>query len=127
MKILIVEDNPANMKLVSDLLKREGHVILEATDADAGIAIARAEVPALILMDIQLPGMDGISALKILKQDEKTRRIKTIALTALAMSGDKERLLDAGFDSYMSKPIRYKELLQTVASLLNKEGGNVST
>lgn len=125
MKILIVEDNPANMKLVSDLLKRQGYAILEATDADAGIAIARSEIPALILMDIQLPGMDGISALKILKQDEKTRRIKTIALTALAMSGDKERLLGAGFDNYMSKPIRYKELLQTVASLLNKEDGNV--
>ncbi len=127
MKILIVEDNPANMKLVSDLLKREGHVILEALDADAGIALAKTEVPALILMDIQLPGMDGVSALKILKQDEKTRRIKTIALTALAMSGDKERLLGAGFDSYMSKPIRYKELLQAVAALLNQEDGNVAT
>ena len=125
MKILIVEDNPANMKLVSDLLKRAGHEVFEATDADAGIVLAKAEAPALILMDIQLPGMDGITALKFLKQDETTRNIKTIALTALAMSGDKERLMAAGFDSYMSKPIRYKELLETVAQLL-KEDGNVS-
>ena len=125
MKVLIVEDNPANMKLVSDLLKRAGYEIFEATDADAGIALAKAELPALILMDIQLPGMDGVTALKILKRDETTRHIKTIALTALAMSGDKERLLSAGFDSYMSKPIRYKELLETVSTLL-KGDNNVS-
>lgn len=118
MKILVIEDNPTNMKFASDLLRRSGYDVLEATDADAGIAMARVEMPALILMDIQLPGMDGLAATRLLKGDEKTRHIRIIALTAFAMKGDEERMLAAGCDGYVSKPIRYKDFLQTVKSML---------
>ena len=118
MKILVIEDNPTNMKFVTDLLKRTGYEVFQAADATAGIAIARDELPPLILMDIQLPGVDGLAATRTLKGDERTRQIKIIALTAFAMKGDKERMLEAGCDGYISKPIRYKELLETVASFL---------
>ena len=118
MKILVIEDNPTNMKFVTDLLKRAGYEVFQAADATAGIAIARDELPPLILMDIQLPGVDGLAATRTLKGDERTRQIKIIALTAFAMKGDKERMLEAGCDGYISKPIRYKELLETVASFL---------
>jgi len=117
MKILVVEDNPMNMKFAADLLGRAGYEVLQAVDADAGIAIARVELPPLILMDIQLPGMDGLTATRLLKGDEKTSHIKIVALTAFAMKGDKERMLEAGCDGYVSKPINYKELLATVASI----------
>lgn len=118
MKILVIEDNPTNMKFAADILRRSGYEVLQAADADAGIAIAREELPALILMDIQLPGMDGLTATRFLKGDEKTRHIKVIALTAFAMKGDEERMLAAGCDGYVSKPIRYKDFLQTVKSML---------
>jgi two-component system cell cycle response regulator DivK len=85
MKILVIDDNPTNMKFASDLLKRAGYEVLQAADADTGIATARDELPSLILMDIQLPGMDGLAATRLLKGDERTRHIKIIALTAFAM------------------------------------------
>ncbi len=118
MEVLIVEDNPTNMKLASGLLKRAGYEVLEAFDADGGIAMAREKLPSLILMDIQLPGMDGLTATQLLKGDEKTRHIKIIALTAFAMKGDEEKMLAAGCDGYISKPIRYKEFLETVKAML---------
>jgi len=118
LKILIIEDNPSNMKFISDVLKISGYEVLKATDAAVGISIAREKAPPLILMDIQLPGMDGLKATKILKNEEKTKHIKVIATTAFAMKGDKERIIEAGFDGYIAKPIRYKELLNIIKSVI---------
>ena len=121
-RILIVEDNPANMTLAVFLLKSAGYTILSAIDAEAGLAVARAERPDLILMDIQLPGMDGLQATALLKADEATRAIPVIALTALAMKGDEERIRAAGCDGYIAKPLAYKEFLATVSAQLSKNG-----
>jgi len=118
--ILIVEDNPANMKLAVFLLQAEGYTVLSAADAESGIALARDACPSLILMDIQLPGMDGLEAISLLKSNEATCAIPVIALTALAMKGDEERIRAAGCDGYIAKPIRYKDFLATVATRLAK-------
>jgi two-component system cell cycle response regulator DivK len=117
-KVLIVEDNPINMKLATEILRRSGYTVLEAADAVDGIRIAKEAQPDLVLMDIQLPGMDGLTATKMLKGDDKTRHIKVVALTAFAMKGDEERMIEAGCDGYVSKPIRYKEFLETVSSFV---------
>lgn len=116
--VLIVEDNASNMTLASFLLTSAGHTVLSATDAEAGLTIAREHRPDLILMDIQLPGMDGLQATGILKKDDATRAIPVIALTALAMKGDEERIRAAGCNGYIAKPMRYKEFLATVADHL---------
>ena len=117
-KILIIEDNPANMKLAIFLLESAGHATLSARDAEAGLTLARNERPNLILMDIQLPGMDGLEAVVLLKRDDATRVIPVIALSALAMKGDEERIRAAGCDGYIAKPIRYQEFLATIAAQL---------
>ena len=117
-RILIVEDNPANMTLAVFLLQSAGHITLSATNAEAGLALARDEQPDLILMDIQLPGMDGLEATGILKRTGATCAIPVIALTALAMKGDEERIRAAGCDGYIAKPIHYKDFLATVAAQL---------
>jgi two-component system cell cycle response regulator DivK len=117
-KILVVEDNPANMTLAIFLLESAGHAVLTATDAEEGLTLARDDQPNLILMDIQLPGMDGLQATVLLKQAEATRAIPVIALTALAMKGDEERIRAAGCDGYIAKPMRYKEFLATIAAQL---------
>src|SRR5688572_4353159 len=117
-KVLIVEDNPANMTLANFLLTSGGHTVLSATDAEAGLTLARDEQPDLILMDIQLPGMDGLAATALLKGDDATRAIPVIALTALAMKGDEERIRAAGCDGYIGKPMRYKDLLATITAQL---------
>jgi two-component system cell cycle response regulator DivK len=117
-RILVVEDNPANMTLAIFLLERVNHTVLSAVDAEAGLTLARNEHPDLILMDIQLPGMDGLQAIALLKQDDVTRGIPVIALTALAMKGDEERILAAGADGYIAKPLRYQEFLATIAAHL---------
>ena len=122
-KILVVEDNAANMTLAVYLLETTGHTVLSATDAEAGLAFARAEQPDLILMDIQLPGMDGLEATALLKQDDATRAIPVVALTALAMKGDEERIRAAGCDGYIAKPMNYKEFLATVESHLQRADG----
>ena len=119
-KVLIVEDNPANMTLAVFLLKSAGYTILSAIDAEAGLAVARAERPDLILMDIQLPGMDGLQATALLKADQATRAIPVIALTALAMKGDEQRIRAAGCDGYIAKPLAYKEFLATISAQLSK-------
>lgn len=116
--ILIVEDNPANMKLAAFLLENAGHAVLQAVDAETALQLARAGAPDLILMDVQLPGMDGLEATRRLKADPATRAIKIVALTAFAMPGDEEKIHAAGCDGYIAKPIRYKEFLATVAALL---------
>jgi two-component system, cell cycle response regulator DivK len=117
-RVLIVEDNPTNLTLATFLLQSAGHTVLCATDAEAGLTLARAERPNLILMDIQLPGMDGLEATAQLKGDDVTRAIPVIALTALAMKGDEERIRAAGCDGYIAKPMRYQEFLATVAAQL---------
>jgi two-component system, cell cycle response regulator DivK len=118
--VLVVEDNPANMKLTSLLLHSAGHLVLPAVDAETGLRLALAEQPDLILMDIQLPGMDGLAATAILKQDPATAAIPIIALSALAMKADKERSQTAGCDAYIVKPLRYKELYAVMEHLLQK-------
>jgi len=117
-KVLIVEDNAANMKLAATLLESAGHCVINAVDAESGLTLARTEQPALILMDVQLPGMDGLEATMLLKHDEATKAIPVIALTALAMKGDEERIRAAGCDGYIAKPMRYQEFLATIAAQL---------
>ena len=118
--VLIVEDNPTNMTLAVFLLQSAGHTVLKAVDAEAGLTLARAECPNLILMDIQLPGMDGLQATALLKSSELTRNIPVIALTALAMKGDEERIRAAGCDGYIAKPMRYQEFLATIEGQLSR-------
>jgi two-component system cell cycle response regulator DivK len=117
-KVLVIEDNPANMTLATFLLESVNHTVLPAIDAESGLTIARAEQPDLILMDIQLPGMDGLEATSLLKKDPATKSIPVIALTALAMKGDEERIRAAGCDGYIAKPLAYKEFLATIAAQL---------
>jgi two-component system cell cycle response regulator DivK len=117
-KVLIVEDNTANMTLAVFLLQSVGHTVLSARDAEAGLTLAREEQPNLILMDIQLPGMDGLEATGLLKGADATRAIPVLALTALAMKGDEERIRAAGCDGYIAKPMRYLEFLAAVAGQL---------
>jgi CheY-like chemotaxis protein len=112
--ILLVEDNETNMKLSLFLLESADHAVVTAMNAEAALTLARERHPDLILMDIQLPGMDGLQATAVLKGDEATRDIPVIALTALAMKGDEERILAAGCDGYIAKPVDYKEFLATV-------------
>lgn len=116
--ILVIEDNRANMKLATLLLSNAGHVVLCAVDAESGLMLARSRGPDLILMDIQLPGMDGLTATALLKQDPETASIPVIALTALAMKEDQKRSQAAGCDGYIAKPLRYKELYAAIDSLL---------
>ena len=118
--ILIVEDNPANMKLAIFVLEQAGYRVLSAVDAELGLTLAREQHPDLIMMDVQLPGKDGLAATALLKQDETTRSIPVIALTALAMKGDEARIRDAGCDAYIAKPMRYQEVLATVAAHLDR-------
>jgi two-component system cell cycle response regulator DivK len=118
-RVLVVEDNPTNMKLAITLLQSAGHSVLTAADAETGLAMAREQQPNLILMDMQLPGMDGLKATALLKGDDATRAIPVIALTALAMKGDEERIRAAGCDGYIAKPMRYHEFLATIATQLN--------
>jgi two-component system, cell cycle response regulator DivK len=118
--ILVVEDNPTNMKLTTFVLESADYVVITATDAEIGLTLARERHPDLILMDIQLPGMDGLEATALLKADEATRGIPVVALTALAMKGDEERIRAAGCDGYIAKPLDYKELLAAVKASLEK-------
>jgi two-component system cell cycle response regulator DivK len=118
--ILIVEDNPRNMKLVRDVLQVKGHATLEATNAEDGIVLATERKPDLILMDIQLPGMNGIDALRVLRGQPATDSIPVIAVTASVMQQDRKLITEAGFDAYVGKPITLAEFLKAVNDLLGR-------
>ncbi len=118
--ILIVEDNEKNRKLVRDLLQVKGYKTIESETAEEGIRLAQESQPALILMDIQLPGMDGITALKRLRDDSKTKDIPVIAVTASAMTNKRESMLVTGFDGYQTKPISINEFLAEVEQVLQQ-------
>jgi two-component system, cell cycle response regulator DivK len=116
--ILIIEDNDKNLKLVRDVLRVKGYATIEATNAEDGIVLARDRKPDLILMDIQLPGMNGIDALRVLRADPATATIPAIAVTASVMQQDRNLITDAGFDGYVGKPINLKEFLDAVRTTL---------
>jgi two-component system cell cycle response regulator DivK len=118
--ILIVEDNPRNMKLVRDVLQVKGHETLEATNAEDGIVLATERKPDLVLMDIQLPGMNGIDALRVLRSQPATDKIPVIAVTASVMQQDRKLITEAGFDAYVGKPITLAEFLKAVNDLLGR-------
>lgn len=117
--ILIIEDNERSRKLARDVLEVKGYRTIESENAEAGLELARSRSPALILMDIQLPGMDGITAMKQLKADPNTARIPIIAITASAMTNNRQAMLDEGFDGYQTKPISLKEFLAEVERTLH--------
>ena len=117
-KIVIVEDNPFNMELVHDILAIKGYEIYEAVDAEQGLEIIARVKPDLVLMDIQLPGMDGIEATRLIKNQESTKNIPVVAVTANAMKGDREEIISQGFDDYISKPIELTALIEKVAKIL---------
>jgi len=126
MRVLIIEDLPVNMLLTVAILERAGHQPIEAETAAQGIALARAERPDAILMDIQLPDMDGLAATRLIKADAELQDIPVIALTAFAMKGDEEAMRAAGCDGYVTKPIRYREFLQeldTVVAVARRAAG----
>ena len=116
--ILIIEDNEKNRRLVRDVLQFKGYQTIESETGEEGVELARSRQPALVLMDIQLPGMDGITALKRLRDDPATRGIRVMAVTASAMTQDRRTILAAGFDGYQSKPINVKAFLKAVQELL---------
>ena len=114
-EILIVEDNEKNMKLVRDVLQVKGYATIEATTGEDGVRLAKERLPALVLMDIQLPGISGIEALKQLRADPATAAIPVIAVTASVMVSDRRNITDAGFDGYVGKPLNLREFLDAVA------------
>ena len=116
--ILIVEDNEKNRRLVRDVLQFKGYQTIESETGEEGVELARSRQPALVLMDIQLPGIDGITALKRLRDDPATRGIRVIAVTASAMTQDRQTIMAAGFDGYQSKPINVKDFLEAVQEML---------
>ena len=120
-RILVVEDNELNMKLFRDVLVATGYRTLEATTGGEAVELATEHAPDLVLMDIQLPDLDGVQALGRLRANERTAAIPVLALTAQAMDGDRERFLAAGFDGYLSKPVNVRELIGTVR--LHCDGG----
>jgi len=117
-KILVVEDNDRNRRLLKILLQARGYVVVEASSGKEALEYLEAQKPDLILMDIQLPNMDGLTLTKQIKSDEKTKDIPIVAVTAYAMKGDKERILEAGCNAYVSKPINTQELPQLIADIL---------
>jgi two-component system cell cycle response regulator DivK len=125
--ILVIEDNEKNMKLVRDLLQYDGYEILEADTAEEGLRLAGEYLPALILMDIGLPGMNGFEALKLLRASSATAGIPVIAVTASVMTHDQQKIMAAGFDGYQRKPIDIEEFLEAVRGTLERFGAERST
>src|SRR5215475_738987 len=121
--ILIIEDNEKNRKLIRDLLQVKGYQTIESESAEAGLKLAEEKSPALILMDIQLSGMDGITAMKQLKATPTTKSIPVIAITASAMTHNRETMLAEGFDGYQTKPLNLNEFLSDIERLIAKRAG----
>jgi CheY-like chemotaxis protein len=117
-KILVVEDNPYNLQLATDLLEAKGFRVVHARTAEDGLCLARQDAPDLVLMDLSLPGMDGLAATQVLRADPRTRHLVVIALTAHAMKGDEEIALRAGCDGYLSKPINTRTFTDTIREFL---------
>lgn len=126
-RILLIEDNAANRKLIGGILRTAGHEVHEVVSADEGIALAIAEPFDLVVMDIQLPGTDGLTATRVLRDRSDTRTLPVLALTAHAMDGDERRAREAGCDAYLAKPVGYKVLLAEVARLLEAPRGDKTT
>ena len=128
--VLVVDDNAVNLKLVADLLEFEGYEVLKAIDAESALMVLSARKPHLILMDIGLPGMDGLALTKYLKSVPITQSIPIVALTAFAMKGDEEKAIKAGCDGYITKPINTRSLCKEIAQIIEKdsdlEGGSTS-
>jgi len=121
-RILVVEDNPINLKLVRDVLRYAGYVVLEARTGEDGLRVAREDAPDLVLMDLQLPGIDGTEALRRLRDELPGLRAPVVAVTAFAMAADRERARSAGFDGYLEKPISVRALPGQVAGFLDGTG-----
>ena len=119
--ILIVEDNEKSRKLVRDVLQYKGYVTIEAETGEESVRLARERLPALVLMDIQLPGIDGIAALGQLRADPATRAIPVVAVTASVMTHDRQKIMAAGFDGYQSKPIKVKDFVAAVRAMLDRQ------
>jgi len=122
-RILVVEDNALNLELVRDILTAEGYDVLEAADGPTGVAVALAECPELILMDLQLPGLDGFQATQQIRADPKLRDVPIVAVTAHAMKGDDERARAAGCDGFVAKPIQVRQFVATVEHYLSLPRG----
>jgi two-component system, cell cycle response regulator DivK len=118
--ILIVEDEPQNRKLFRDILQFNGYATLEASDGEQGVKLAKAHVPDLILMDMQLPVMDGMEATRVLKQEEQTKAITVVALTANVMPGDKDKIMEAGCYDFIAKPFRLHDFLNKITGYLDR-------
>ena len=116
--VVIIEDNDLNRKLLRDVLLARGYRVAESVTAEQGLEIVRAQAPSLVLMDLQLPGMDGITALKELKRDPATKAIPVVAVTASAMPHERTRIVSAGFDGYLTKPLSVREFLAELARIL---------
>jgi two-component system, cell cycle response regulator DivK len=131
-KVLVIEDNPLNLELVTDLLEAHGHIVWQARTAEEGLRLAQEGLPDVILMDLSLPGMDGLAATKALRANPATEHLPIIALTAHAMRGDEEIALNAGCDGYLAKPIDTRTFVAKVAGFIalanlrriNKEAAN---
>ena len=124
--ILIVEDNEKNQKLLRDVLQVDGYRTVETVTAEEGLEVARAQLPALVLMDIQLPGMDGVAALRELRAGTATQKIPVIAVTASAMPLERRAIMAAGFDDYLAKPLSVRELRETVRKCLENSTDEAS-
>ena len=120
LRILVIEDSPVNMALTVAILENAGHAVLQADHAQSGMQLARSERPDLILMDIQLPDLDGLAATRMLKSDPRTARVPVIALTAFAMKGDEDDTRAAGCDGYIPKPVRYREFLAELDRVMRR-------
>ena len=120
--ILVVEDNEKNRKLVRDVLTFKGYAIIEAETGEEGVRLAQERLPSLVLMDIRLPGIDGIEALRQLRAEEATREIPIMAMTASVMTADRQKITDAGFDAFQSKPLKVSDFIAAVERLLDHHG-----
>ncbi|HTP38092.1 MAG TPA: response regulator [Steroidobacteraceae bacterium] len=116
--VLVIDDNPVNLKLAAEVLQADGHEVIRADDAEQALALLAAHLPDLVLTDIALPGMDGLELTRRLKSDPRYRHLPVVALTASAMKGDEQRVLDAGCDAYIAKPLDTRQLSAQVARIL---------